>query len=108
MYKQIFNKSDGTPTLIDSDDFDTEQYTDIQPTNGLYQPIHFDGNQWVGTSYQEWLSNQETPTPKDPDPLEKVAANLQMQLMKSNIAQLQLQKQNAQMMMEITKLKGGN
>lgn len=108
MYKQIFKKEDGRPSLIEGDEFNSDIYTDIQPPNGLYQPIHFDGNQWVGTSYQEWLSNQEKPTPKDPDPLEKVAANLQMQLMKSNIAQLQLQKQNAQMMLEITKLKGGN
>ena len=48
------------------------------------------------------------PEPIEPDPIEKVAANLQMQLTKSNIAQNQLQKQNAQMMLEIAKLKGGN
>lgn len=108
MYKQIFNKQDGTPSLNDTDNYDKEKYTDIQPPNGLYQPIHFDGNEWIGTSFDEWLSNQEPSTPKEPDPLEKVTANLQMQLMKSNISQLQLQKQNAQMMLEISKLKGGN
>ncbi|QKQ05987.1 hypothetical protein HSZ49_09155 [Staphylococcus saprophyticus] len=108
MYKQIFSKSDGLPMLIETDDFDTEIYTDVQPPNGLYQPIHFDGNEWVGTPYDEWLANQPKEEPSEPDPLQKATANLQMQLMKSNIAQLQLQKQNAQMMLEITKLKGDN
>ncbi|MDW3871262.1 hypothetical protein [Staphylococcus saprophyticus] len=108
MYKQIFSKSDGLPMLIETDDFDTETYTDVQPPNGLYQPIHFDGNEWIGTPYDEWLANQPKPEPIEPNPIEKAAANLQMQVMKSNIAQVQLQKQNAQMMLEIAKLKGGN
>ena len=108
MFKQIFNKSDGTPKLIDTDYFDTEQYTDIQPPNGLYEPVHFNGSEWVGVSQKEWLMKRPKPEPIEPEPIEKVAANLQMQLKKSNIAQNQLQKQNAQMMLEIAKLKGGN
>ncbi|WP_347090824.1 hypothetical protein [Staphylococcus ureilyticus] len=108
MFKQIFNKSDGAPKLIDNEQFDTEQYTDIQPPNGLYEPIYFNGSEWIGTPYEEWKKNQPKPEPIEPEPIDKAAANLQMQLMKSNIAQTQLQKQNAQMMLEITKLKGGN
>lgn len=108
MYKQIFNKQDGTPSLNDTDNYDKEKYTDIQPPNGLYQPIHFDGIQWIGTSYEEWIEKQPKTEHEDANSLQKATANLQMQVMKSNMAQAQLQKQNAQMMMEITKLKGGN
>lgn len=109
MYKEIYYIENGKPSLIKEGEFyDKGVFTDVQPPNGLYQPIHYDGNQWIGTPYEEWLANQPKPEPIKPDPLQKVASNLQIQLMKSNIAQSQLQKQNAQMMLEITKLKGGN
>lgn len=108
MYKQVFDKSNGNPKLIENDEFDASVYTDVAPEDGLYRPIYFDGNKWIGTPYEEWLAKQPKPEPVEPNPIEKATANLQMQLMKSNIAQNQLQKQNAQMMLEIAKLKGGN
>lgn len=107
--KTIYNKSNGIPDLISGEiGYDEKLFTEIEPSNSLYYPIYFNGEKWVGTPYEEWLRKLPKPEPIEAQPIEKVAANMQMQLMKANISQLQLQKQNAQMMMEITKLKGGN
>lgn len=138
MYKQIFNKSDGTPLLIESipnldtgeEDFEynEDEYTEEAPPCELYEPIRFENGKWQGAVQEDW--EKENPSPVyEPTDMEKATANLQMQLMKSNITQMQAQKQvasllldnqkkdntikdlqaqQAQMMLEITKLKGGN
>lgn len=112
MYKQIFNKSDGTPKLIESIvdidrgedyfDYDDSEYTDIQPPDGLYQPIHFNGKEWIGTLYEEWLSNQPTEETTEiiVDEKDELIADLSLQLLEqqnhmenlqSDIADLTLQ-----------------
>lgn len=85
MFKQIFNKSDGTPKLIETESFDTDQYTDIQPPNGLYEPIHFNGSEWVGVSQKEWLANQpkEETTEVIPDEKDEIIADLSIQLLEA-------------------------
>lgn len=64
MYKQIFEKADGTPSLVqDSSDgtfeYDKQKYTDVPPKDGLYDPIHFDDDtrSWVGVTKEEWEEN---------------------------------------------------
>lgn len=64
MYKQIFEKANGNPILIEENndgtfDFDKEKYTDIQPKAGLYDPIYFDDDTrtWVGVTKEEWEEN---------------------------------------------------
>ncbi|MCG1178170.1 hypothetical protein K4R80_09035 [Staphylococcus epidermidis] len=88
MYKQIFNKSDGAPKLIETGIFDTEQYTEIQPPNGLYQPIHFDGQKWVGTPYEEWIANHPKPDEVEeiPDEKDEIIADLSIQLLEAQNA----------------------
>lgn len=85
MFKQIFNKSDGAPKLIDNEQFDTEQYTDIQPPNGLYEPIYFNGSEWIGTPYEDWLANQ--PKLDDieviPDEKDEIISELSIQLLET-------------------------
>lgn len=84
MYKQIFNKSDGAPKLIETGVFDTEQYTEIQPPNGLYQPIHFDGKEWIGTPYEEW-KKQQVEVPKQDTEVHKdqIIAELSLELIRT-------------------------
>lgn len=84
MYKQIFNKSDGAPKLIETGIFDTEQYTEIQPPNGLYQPIHFDGKEWIGTPYEEW-KKQQVEVPKQDTEVHKdqIIAELSLELIRT-------------------------
>ncbi|MCG1303713.1 hypothetical protein K4Q53_08800 [Staphylococcus epidermidis] len=88
MYKQIFNKSDGAPKLIKTGIFDTEQYTEIQPPNGLYQPIHFDGKEWIGTPYEEWIANHPKPDEVEeiPDEKDEIIADLSIQLLEAQNA----------------------
>lgn len=31
-----------------------EEYTEIKPKDGLYQPIFFDGKKWIGTKKADW------------------------------------------------------
>ena len=62
MYKQIYNKENGEPNLIQDNydeksgvsifEYDKEKYTDSMPPNNLYQPIHFDNvlNKWIGVT----------------------------------------------------------
>lgn len=88
MYKQIFNKSDGAPKLIKTGIFDTEQYTEVQPPNGLYQPIHFDGKEWIGTPYEEWIANHPKPDEVEeiPDEKDGIIADLSIQLLEAQNA----------------------
>lgn len=92
MYKQIFDKSDGSPKLIESDIFDKKRFTDVQPPNGLYQPIRFDGDKWIGTQYDEWVKQQ----PKEdveaiPDEKDEIIATLSIQLLQTETKILSIQ-----------------
>lgn len=31
-----------------------KEYTELQPTDGLYQPISFNGKKWIGTKQADW------------------------------------------------------
>ncbi|HDG5482418.1 TPA: hypothetical protein PF099_002492 [Staphylococcus aureus] len=88
MYKQIFNKTDGQPKLIETDTFDIKLYTDIKLPNGLYQPIYFDGKKWIGTTYEEWLANQPKQEEFEvmPDEKDEIIADLSIQLLEAETA----------------------
>lgn len=70
MYKQIYNKTNGEPELVQDRydeesaasifDYDKDLYTDFMPPSSLYQPIYFDEelNEWVGTPYEVWKENR--------------------------------------------------
>ena len=60
--KQIYFY-DGTPFLVMKDkdgelEYPKEQWTDIVPPEGLYEPIHFDGeNGWVHRTKNGWSNS---------------------------------------------------
>ncbi|MEB7816738.1 hypothetical protein [Mammaliicoccus sciuri] len=88
MFKQIYDKSNGIPILIQSDeednfDYDDFLYTEIMPPSNVYDPKYFDGNEWIGTSKEEWEINQSKP-PIEPKVLEMMVSQLQMQVMIGN------------------------
>lgn len=102
MYKQIFKKEDGTPSLIEGDEFNSDIYTDIQPPNGLYQPIHFDGNEWIGTPYEDWKKNQpEIEEEIIIDEKDKIIAELSLQLLETQSFLSQLQNDVANLTIKI-------
>ena len=105
MYKQIFNKSDGTPKLIENDDYDKALYTEIQPPTYLYQPIYFDGNEWIGTPYEEWIKNlPEIENESIVDEKDEIIADLSVQLLETQTTMRSLEKDVANL--SITMLGG--
>ena len=75
---------DGTPVLIQKeDDYPNESWTESPPPEGIYQPYYFDGNEWIGTSKEDWEAMQERP-PLTPKAIELLVAQLQMQVMIGN------------------------
>src|SRR5699024_6754183 len=87
MFKQVY-LYDGTPYLAFKDEegeyqYPEEAWTETPPPNGIYSPFYYDGNEWVGTSKEEWeLNNITDPTPDD---LKLMVSNLQKQLVMSNL-----------------------
>ena len=116
---------DGTPFIVEFNDeeeyvYPKDEYTEVAPPEGIYQPFYYDGNEWIGTSKEEWeLNNITDPTPDD---LKLMVSNLQKQLVMSNLnmskmSQVnmtqtndikELKEQLANVVLELTKLKNGS
>lgn len=119
MYKQIYNKLNGEPRLVQdrydeaSDisifEYDKEGYTDSMPPSNLYQPIHFDNvsNEWIGVAYEEWKGNQNDTEPYKPSGLEKDLAKSQIQLFATQLELKEARQENANTTKELFKLKEG-
>ena len=116
---------DGTPYLVYKNEegeyqYPDDEWTEVSPPEGIYSPFYFNGNEWIGTSKEEWeLNNITDPTPND---LKLMVSNLQKQLVMSNLnmskmSQVnmtqtndikQLKEQLANVVLELTKLKNGS
>ncbi|WP_436890067.1 hypothetical protein [Mammaliicoccus sciuri] len=116
---------DGTPFIVELNDegeyvYPKDEYTEVAPPEGIYQPFYYDGNEWIGTSKEEWeLNNITDPTPNE---LKLMVSNLQKQLVMSNLnmskmSQVnmtqtddikELKEQLANVVLELTKLKNGS
>ena len=115
----------GTPYMVYKDEegeyqYPNDEWTEVSPPEGIYSPFYFNGNEWVGTSKEEWeLNNITDPTPND---LKLMVSNLQKQLVMSNLnmskmSQVnmtqtndikELKEQLANVVLELTKLKNGS
>ena len=116
---------DGTPYMVYKDEegefqYPDDEWTEVPPPEGIYSPFYFNGNEWIGTSKEEWeLNNITDPTPND---LKLMVSNLQKQLVMSNLnmskmSQVnmtqtndikELKEQLANVVLELTKLKNGS
>ena len=116
---------DGTPYMVYKDEegeyqYPDDEWTEVSPPEGIYSPFYFNGNEWVGTSKEEWeLNNITDPTPND---LKLMVSNLQKQLVMSNLnmskmSQVnmtqtndikELKEQLSNVVLELTKLKNGS
>lgn len=116
---------DGTPYMVYKDEegeyqYPDDEWTEVSPPEGIYSPFYFNGNEWIGTSKEEWeLNNITNPTPND---LKLMVSNLQKQLVMSNLnmskmSQVnmtqtndikELKEQLANVVLELTKLKNGS
>ncbi|WP_426429049.1 hypothetical protein [Staphylococcus equorum] len=117
MFIQVFRKTDGTPKLIQGMtvpetleieyEFDTDIYTEFTPTDGLYDPIHFDGERWVGTSKEEWEENRPESDPDVPSTNDFLNAQLLANDLEHNSKIEGLQQDVANLTAELLKSQGG-
>lgn len=103
MYKQVYDKSNGRPKLIDTGVFDKDIYTDIKPTDGLYEPIYFNGKEWVGGTYEDWRKDNPY-IPDEIDSNDEIIASLALELANSKIEQESLNNAVATLALQILEL----
>lgn len=104
MFKQVY-LYDGTPYLAFKDEegeyqYPEESWTEVTPPEGIYSPFYFNGNEWVGSTkeeYEESLPKEEIP---QPSASELMMASTQMQVAESSFQLRDTQKQLAQSMLE--------
>ena len=130
-FKQVF-LYDGTPYLAfvnDEGEYDypEEAWTEVVPPEGIYSPFYFNGNEWVGSTKEEFEATLPGKEPYVPNISEIMLAQAQMQVTKTanqliktqqeqadTLTELtkkeqrlkEIEKQQAQTMLEIAKLKG--
>ncbi|MCM5673565.1 hypothetical protein [Staphylococcus hominis] len=109
--KQIYFY-DGTSFLaMENKDGELEypegEWTDIAPPEGICSPFHFDGEKWVGTSYEEWLEQQpKFGVEEAPDEKDVLIADLTLQLMQTQDTVTNLQNDMANLTLQV--LESGN
>lgn len=62
-FKQVFLYN-GVPYLAFSDReggylYPTENWTETPPPEGIYTPFYFDGNEWIGSTREEWEKHRK-------------------------------------------------
>lgn len=86
-FKQVWLYT-GEPYLafkIDGEfQYPLDEWTEVSPPEGIYSPFYYNGNEWVGSTREEWLETlpgeEETENHK-PDELDA----LNMQLIKNDL-----------------------
>ena len=104
-FKQVY-LYDGTPFLAFEDEegeyqYPEESWTEVAPPEGIYSPFYFNGNEWVGSTKEEYeksLPKEETPQPSTS---ELMMASTQIQVAESSFQLRDTQKQLAQSMLDI-------
>lgn len=103
---QVFRKDNGEPFLFEKTRIETEYdkdiYTEVMPPSGLYQPIYFDGEKWIGTPYEEWLEQQpKNEVEETPDEKDILIADLTLQLMETQNTVVELQNDVANLTLQV-------
>ena len=103
-FKQVY-LYDGTPYLAfvnDEGEYDypKEAWTEVAPPEGIYSPFYFNGDEWIGATkeeYEELLPKEEI---SQPSTSELMMASTQIQVAESSFQLRDTQKQLAQSMLE--------
>lgn len=119
MFKQIFNKSDGKPELVQSVldeetgeeyfDYNESEYTTEMPPSDLYEPIYFEDGTWKGATKEEWEYEQseEEKEPDIPSSHDFLNAQLLANDLEHNSKIEDLQQDIANLTAELLKVQGG-
>lgn len=104
MFKQVF-LYDGTPYLAFQNsegeyDYPNDEWTEVAPPEGIYSPFYFNGNEWVGSTKEEYEESLPKEEPIQPSASELMMASTQMQVAESSFQLRDTQKQLAQSILE--------
>ena len=104
MFKQVY-LYDGTPYLAFKDEegeyqYPEESWTEVAPPEGIYSPFYFNGNEWIGATKEEYEESFSKEEKIKPSTSELMMANTQMQVAESSFQLRDTQKQLAQSMLE--------
>ena len=96
---------DGTPYMVYKDEegeyqYPNDEWTEVSPPEGIYSPFYFNGNEWVGSTREEWLESLPKDEDKEPDPSMIQMAQTQMQVAESSYQLRETQQKLAETMMD--------
>lgn len=105
MFKQVF-LYDGTPYLAFVNDegeyqYPEEAWTEVAPPEGIYSPFYFNGNEWVGATREEYEQSLPKEEMSQPSASELMMASTQIQVAESSFQLRDTQKQLAQSMLDV-------
>lgn len=111
MFKQVF-LYDGTPYLafLNSEgeyDYPEESWTEVAPPEGIYSPFYFNGNEWIGSTREEWLGSLLKDEPVNPNETDFLNAQLISNDIEHTTKIKELQQDIANLTTELLAIKGG-
>ena len=105
MFKQVY-LYDGTPYLAFKDEegeyqYPEEVWTETPPPDGIYSPFYFNGNEWIGATKEEYEKSLPKEEISQPSTSELMMASTQMQIAESSFQLRDTQKKLAQSMLDV-------
>ncbi|WP_239700364.1 hypothetical protein [Mammaliicoccus sp. D-M17] len=102
---------DGTPFISELNEegeyvYPNDEWTEVPPPEGIYQPFYYDGNEWIGSTREEWESNRSD-TPLELNNIDFLNAQLISNDIEHNTKIEMLQQDIANLTNELLEMKGG-
>ena len=103
---------DGTPYMVYKDEdgeyqYPNDEYTDVPPPEGIYSPFYFNGNEWIGSTREEWLESLPEDEPVNPNETDFLNAQLISNDIEHTAKIKGLQQDIANLTTELLAIKGG-
>ena len=103
---------DGTPYMVYKDEegeyqYPDDEWTEVSPPEGIYSPFYFNGNEWIGSTREEWLESLPGDKLVIPNDNDFLNAQLISNDIEHNGKINELQEDIANLTTELLKIKGG-
>ena len=103
---------DGTPYMVYKDEegeyqYPDDEWTEVSPPEGIYSPFYFNGNEWIGSTREEWLESFPKDEPVYPSEIDFLNAQLISNDIEHNAKIKELQQDIANLATELLAIKGG-
>ncbi|CRV31564.1 Uncharacterised protein [Streptococcus equi subsp. equi] len=103
-FKQVY-LYDGTPYLAFKNkdgeyDYPNDEWTEVAPPEGIYSPFYFNSNEWVGSTKEEYEKSLPKGEKTQPSTSEIMMSSTQMQVAESSFQLRETQQKLAETMMD--------